>query len=406
MNSRALELLPPCILVLDDEKQIHSSLRLRLGTYYQLVCLSSPHEAIALIRRQPFDLCIVDVHMPEMDGLTFIEKSREVDPALGYVVLSGFDSEENLRRAIPLQVFDFIAKPLPDQAGFEKRIPEWITRTRERRRELILAKKSETVIGDLELAHIERDVESTASESAREALLRTASLLTTTQALLLSANHSIEAIVRKDSKLATVYRGLQEAQRSAEEAATITDAYFSSAFADRDSSPALIDACLRHGIGIARRRAKADDRKLHVDLSPVGRDLAIAGLAGIDFLLLFVPALIQSLELAASDTTIQVRCEEFNRLGDVTGDVRWREFLWVNRRNATSSNPGLTVSIRASAGAMEEPDANEWLRGNTSTRLRTPSRGILQGIQKSKGLLGLAVRPQSEKLEMVIGLPV
>lgn len=406
MNPRAFELLPPCILVLDDEKQIHSSLRLRLGSYYQLVCLSSPNEAIALIRRQPFDLCIVDVHMPEMDGLAFIEKSRVVDPALGYVVLSGFDSDENLRRAIPLQVFDFIAKPLPDQAGLEKRIPEWITRTRLRRRELTLAQKSETMVEDLELARIERDVESTASESAREALLQTASLLTTTQALLLSANHSIESIVRKEPKLAAVYRSLQEAQRSAEEAATITDAYFSSAYADRDSSPALIDACLRHGIGIARRRTKADERKLNVDLSPVGRDLAVAGLAGIDFLLLFVPALIQSLELAASDTTVQVRCEEFTRLGDATGDMRWREFLWINRRNAVSSNPGLIVSIRASAGAIEEPDANEWLRGNTSTSLRTPSRGILQGIQKSKGLLGLAVRPQSEKLEMVIGLPV
>src|SRR5688572_27778860 len=44
MNSRALELLSPCILVLDDEKQIHSSLRLRLGSYYQLVCLSNPNE--------------------------------------------------------------------------------------------------------------------------------------------------------------------------------------------------------------------------------------------------------------------------------------------------------------------------------------------------------------------------
>src|SRR5689334_20414791 len=49
MNVHALDLLTPSILVLDDEKQIHSSLRLRLGNYYQLVCLSNPREAIALI---------------------------------------------------------------------------------------------------------------------------------------------------------------------------------------------------------------------------------------------------------------------------------------------------------------------------------------------------------------------
>lgn len=406
MNLRALDSLPACILVVDDEKQIHSSLRLRLGGHYQLVCLSSPGEAIALIRRQPFDLCIVDVHMPEMDGLAFIEAAQELDPSLGYVVLSGYDSDENLRRTIPLQVFDFIAKPLPNQAGFEKRIPEWIARTRQRRQALALARKSETVAQDLELACIERDVESTASESAREALLQTASLLTTTQALLLSANHSIEALDRRDPKLAPVFRNLQEARRNAEEAAAITDAYFSSAYADRESSPALIDACLRHGTGIARRRAKAEERKQNVDVSLIGRDLAVAGLTGIDFLLLFVPALIQSLELAAPDTTVQVRCEEFTRLDEITGDARWREFMWINRRNFTSSSPGLSVSIRASAGALDESRVSEWLRGNVSTILRTPSRGIMQGIQKSKGLLGLAVRPASEKFEMVFGLPV
>jgi len=406
MNLPALDLLPPCVLVIDDEKQIHSSIRLRLGGQCQLVCLSSPREALALVRRQQFDLCIVDVHMSEMDGLEFIEQARGLDPALGYVIVSGFDSVENLRRAIPLQVFDFIAKPLPNKAGFELRVPDWINRTRQRRNELALAKKSETVNHDLELARIERDVESTASESAREALLQTASLLTTTQALLLSANHSIEALDRKDPKLNAVFRGLQEAQRSAEAASSITDAYFSSAYADRESSPALIDACLRHGIAIARRRARADERKQIVDLSPVGRDLTIAGLTGIDFLLLFVPALIQALELAPPNTTVQVRCDEYTRLGDIVGDIRWREFLWINRRNALSSNPGVTVAIRASAPALEEADVSQWLRGTSSTVLLTPSRGISLGIQKAKGVLGTAVRPHGEKFEMVLGLPV
>jgi len=406
MNSHAAGLMTPCILVIDDEKQIHSSLRLRLGDHYQLVCLSSPREAIALVQRQQFDLCIVDVHMPEMDGLAFIEAARAMDPALGYVVLSGFDSDENLRRAIPLQVFDFIAKPLPNRADFEKRIPEWIARTRQRRLELTLAKKSETVVHDLELARIERDVESTASESAREALLQTASLLTTTQALLHSARHTIDAIERKDPKLASVSRSLQEAQRSAEDAATITDAYFSSAYADRESSPALVDGCLRHGIAIALRRAKAEERKLNVDLSPIGRDLAVTGLAGIDFLLLLVPVLIQSLELAASDTTVQIHCEEYTRLGDITGDMRWRDFLWINRRNSTLSSPGIGLIIRASASALDESQTSEWLRGNPTTILHTPSRGILLGIQKSKGLLGVAVRPKNEKFEMVLALPV
>jgi hypothetical protein len=55
---------------------------------------------------------------------------------------------------------------------------------------------------------------------------------------------------------------------------------------------------------------------------------------------------------------------------------------------------------------LEEAAAAAWLRGNTTTTLPISSRGLLHGIQKSKGLLGLAVRPKTEKFEIVLALPV
>lgn len=406
MNAHADDLLPPCILVVDDERQIHSSLRLRLGDAYQVVCLFDPREALPLIKRQSFDLCIADVHMPGMDGLEFIEAARELDPALGYVILSGFDSEDNLRRAIPLQVLEFLTKPLPDHAGFEQRMPDWIARTRQRRHELNLARQSETIVQDLELARIERDVESTASESAREALLQTSGLLTTIQALLLSAQHTLDSLEHKEPKLTAVTRGLQEARRNAEAAASVADGFFASAYADRESSPAVIDACLRHGIDISLRRGKAEERHQHVDCVSTGRDIMLAGLTGIDFLLMIVPALLQALELAAPGTTVQVRCHEFSRLGEVTGDPRWRKFLWVNRRNAVSSSPGVALSIRANAPALDADTMGEWLRGNTTSSLQAPSRGLVQGIHKAKGLLGVAIKPNHERFELLLALPI
>ncbi len=406
MNTDLRELLTPHILIVDDERQIHSSLRLRLGGDYQLHCLSTPAEALAVIRHQQFDLCITDVHMPDMDGLEFIEAARILDPALGYVVLSGHDSDENLRRAIPLQVFEFIAKPLPDRAGFEKQIPDWIARTRTRRRELASAKDAETIGQDLELARIERDVESTASESAREALLQSANLLTTIQALLLSANHGLEPLHRNDPRLAAIFRSLQEARRHTEAAGAITEGYFSSAYADRESSPAIIDVCLRHAVGISSRLAKTEERRQIIDLVPVGRDLTVSGLTGIDFLLMFVPTLVQALALAPAGTTAQIRCTELARLDGATTDSRLRSYLWVNRRHATTSGPGLLLSIRVSAPALEESAASAWLRGNTTPALHVPSRGLLHGIQKAKGLLGLAVRPTTERFEIVLALPV
>jgi CheY-like chemotaxis protein len=139
MSLRAPDFITPRILIVDDERQIHASMRLRLGRDYDLVFTFGGQEAIERIRREQFDLCFADIHMPRMDGLTFIESARAHDAELGFVVVSAFDTAENLKRAIPLQVLEFISKPLPDKAGFERRVPEWIAETRRRRHERGLA---------------------------------------------------------------------------------------------------------------------------------------------------------------------------------------------------------------------------------------------------------------------------
>jgi hypothetical protein len=269
-----------------------------------------------------------------------------------------------------------------------------------------LARESETIERDLELARIEREVESTASESAREALLHTANLLTTIQALLLSANHTLDPLQRADPRLAPVFRSLEQARRNAEAAGAVAEGYFGSAYADRESSPAVIDTCLRHAIGIGLRLARAEERQQTIDFSTSGMDLTIAGLTGIDFLLMLVPTLIQTLALAPSGTTVQIQSEKLSRLDESCGSARLRSFLWVNRRNAKISAPGVKLLIHASGAALDEAVAGAWLRGITTTALPISSRGLLHGIQKSKGLLGIAVGPKAEKFEIVLALPI
>jgi CheY-like chemotaxis protein len=406
MKPNSAELTTPRILVVDDERQIHASLRLRLADTYELVSLSSPREALSVISQEPFDLCIVDIHMPGMDGLTFIEAAQQLDPGLGYIILTGFDSEDNLRRAIPLQVFDLIPKPLPDRAGFEQRIPDWISRTRTRRRELALAKESGSIVQDLDLARIERDIELAASESARDALLQTANLLTTVQALLLNATFLLDKLGKNEGLVASAYRSLQEARKSSEAAATIAEGYFNSAYADRESSPAVIDTCLKQAVGISTRLTKADDHHKAVDLTGLPGTVVASGLTGIDFLLMLVPALSVALELARPETTMQVRCDELTRLDTAVRESGRRHFLWVNRKYAALSHPGVLISIRTSTPALDHVETGAWLRGQATASLRIPSRGLLHGLGKSKGLLGIGVRPQADRFEIALALPV
>lgn len=405
MVPHSTELVTPRILAVDDERQIHASLRLRLGDRFDLVSCSHPGAALARVGQEAFDLCIVDLHMPGMNGLDFVEAAREIDPGLGFVILSGFGTEENLRRAIPLQVYDFIFKPLPDRTGFEQRLPDWIQRTRARRQEMALVKDSGSLARDLGAAQIERDIEFTASESARDALLQSANLLTTIHALLVSATHSLEGAVKPDARLGPVYRSLHEAKRTAEAATSITERFFNSAYANRDTSAAHLGECLNHALGICARWARTEQHRKDIDMLVQEQNAVIRDLSGIELLLLLIPALGAALELSAPGTTVQVRDQSLTRLDAAQRDLRTRGFLWVNRKQALHSQPGVLISIRTGASALDHTQIKDWLEGQQASSIKLPVRGLLHGLTKCKGKLGLTVAPTHERFELVLVLP-
>jgi CheY-like chemotaxis protein len=399
------ELVTPRVLAVDDERQIQASLRLRLSGTCELVSCSDPRAALARVKQEPFDLCVVDLHMPGMSGLDFIEAARLIDPGLGFVILSGYGTEENLLRAIPLQVYDFILKPLPDRTGLERRLPDWVQRTRTRRRELNLVKDSSSLARELSATQIERDIEFTASESARDALLQSANLLTTIHALVASAKHSLDSAGNHDPRLASVSRTLQEARKAAEAATTVAEGFFSSTYANRDTSPAHLGACLNHAVSICARWGRAEQDKKKLDLIVHEQNAIIRGVSGIELLLLLTPAFGAVLELTTPGTTTQVRAQGLTRLDDAQRDPISRDFLWVNRKQALHSQPGVLLTIRTSAPALDHARIKSWLEGEAVSPIKFSVRGLLHGLTKCKGTLGLAVAPTHERFELVLALP-
>jgi hypothetical protein len=343
--------------------------------------------------------------MPHMDGLAFIEAAQKADPGLGYVVLSAFDSDVNLRRTIPLQVYEFIPKPLPERSGFEDLIPEWIDRTRRRRREHGLAQKADVIAHDLDTARMEREVEIVASETARDALLQSASLLTTIHAHLVAAASVLGTRARTDPTLGNLARGLEEARKTADAAITVSEGFFDSAYGSRDSSPALIDPGLRHAADIAVRMCHADSKNKQVDLARIDDRLPLRGLTGIDFLLMMVPAIGAALAVADANTTVRVTGEHVHRLDSAPNDSRFRQHVWINRRNAVISQPGCLITVAVGATPFSRPQAEAWLQGEYAPLAIVTARGLVLGVQKCKGLLGLAVSPAAAQFSLVLALP-
>jgi DNA-binding NtrC family response regulator len=104
----------PTILLLDDEEMVTTSLRnlFRLQTNYATRTYSSPERALAEAQEKPVDLVISDYLMPEMDGITFLTKYKEINPQAVRILLTGYADKENAIKAInTVGLYQYIEKP-------------------------------------------------------------------------------------------------------------------------------------------------------------------------------------------------------------------------------------------------------------------------------------------------------
>lgn len=398
-------LLPPRLLVVDDERQVHASIRLRLGASYELEFAFGAREALEKIKTTRFDLCFADIHMPKMDGLAFIDAAQAVDPCLGFVILSAFDNHENLHRAIPLAVYEFLSKPLPERPGFEGRIPEWIAKTRQRRRDAELAQHTEAIAADRDAARLEREVELVASETARDALRQTAGFLTTIHAHLVSATGQLAARARHDSSLSHLHRGLEEALRITDATVTVAEGFFDSAYGSRDTSPALPNDGIGQAISIARRLSRAEETNKIVEFTRLPATLPIRNLSGVDFLLMMVPAVAAALACASASTTVGVRGEQISRLDAIARDPAYRGYCWTNRKHSPGSHPALVIHVTADGAPLSASGFESWLTGDYAPLTAVTPRRLAAGLEKCRGFIGAAVSPHASRFALVLVLP-
>ena len=102
------------IILVDDEDIVLTSIEsfLTLETEYQVRSFPSAKEALDYIRGNEVDLVISDYLMPEMDGITFLARVREIKPEVPRIILTGYADKENAIKAInEVGLFQYIEKP-------------------------------------------------------------------------------------------------------------------------------------------------------------------------------------------------------------------------------------------------------------------------------------------------------
>lgn len=103
----------PRVLVVDDEPNVvKSCTRMVQLAGLEAQGVTSGAEAIALYKKTRFDLVLIDLRMPEMDGLEVLRAIREYDPTASVVIFTAYGTKESVVEALRLGAREFLEKPL------------------------------------------------------------------------------------------------------------------------------------------------------------------------------------------------------------------------------------------------------------------------------------------------------
>ena len=100
------------LLIIDDEENMCHMLQAMLESYgYTISTAVNGKMGLRLIKESVFDFILCDVRMPEMDGLSFLEKGKEYLGESTLIMMSAFGSVDMALEAMKAGAYDFISKP-------------------------------------------------------------------------------------------------------------------------------------------------------------------------------------------------------------------------------------------------------------------------------------------------------
>lgn len=104
----------------------------------------------ALVLREKPDILLLDIQMPQKDGLTMLEEVRTAVPDCKVIIITGYDQFQYASRAIKLSVFDYILKPIRN-AEVEEVIDRAFEEMKNRRQQAVAVRRAEELAGRAQL---------------------------------------------------------------------------------------------------------------------------------------------------------------------------------------------------------------------------------------------------------------
>ena len=130
MNTEKL----PVILAIDDVRSVRASFRYFLQDYdFEVIEAENGKAGLELFKRYKPDLVLLDLLMPEMDGLSVLEQITNISPQTPVIVISGTKAIQDVVEAIRLGASDYLLKPIEDLTVLLHSVNNALERARLRR---------------------------------------------------------------------------------------------------------------------------------------------------------------------------------------------------------------------------------------------------------------------------------
>ena len=131
----------PPVLVVDDEYGPRESIAFSLASEFAVETADRAKDALAKLRAKPYAAVVLDIRMPEMDGIRALEELRKIDPHVSVIMLTGYGTLLTAQQAMVAGANQYLRKP-PDIPELIEAVRKQTQATRLRRAQANLTREA------------------------------------------------------------------------------------------------------------------------------------------------------------------------------------------------------------------------------------------------------------------------
>ncbi len=100
------------ILVVDDDQEVRESFKMVLEDDYDVLLAGTGEESLEIFAKNTVDLILLDIRLPDTDGILLLEKFKEMDPNTEIVMVTAVREIQTAVKAIKLGAYEYVVKPV------------------------------------------------------------------------------------------------------------------------------------------------------------------------------------------------------------------------------------------------------------------------------------------------------